>query len=78
VCCFQIEHVDSCGVTISIKTKKQNLRGFVSIHHCAIKSDDSKSLKDELNGRLAVGTSHKCKVLGYDYMSQVFICTFDK
>lgn len=73
--------MDSCGVTISIKMKTRSLKGFVSIHHCSInrsEPDDGKSLKEKLNERLAVGTFHKCKVLGYDYMSQVFICTFDK
>jgi len=51
------------------------------LQHCSItgsERDSSKSLKEELNERWAVGTSHKCKVLGYDYMSQVFICTLDK
>lgn len=77
----KVEHVDSCGITVSIKTGTAKLKGFVSIRHCSItgsERDSSKSLKEELTERWAVGTSHKCKVLGYDYMSQVFICTLDK
>jgi hypothetical protein len=73
--------VDSCGVTVSIKAESGNLKGFVSIHHCPLRdteSDSSKSMKEQLNAKFAVGTSHKCKVTAYDYMSQVFICSLDK
>jgi hypothetical protein len=73
--------VDSCGITISIKTEADNLKGFVPIHHCPLRDtelDGSKSMKEQLNEKFAVGSSHKCKVIAYDYMSQVFICSLDK
>lgn len=73
--------MDSCGITLSIKTEADNLKGFVSIHHCSLhgsEHDSNKSLKEHLSERFAVGTSHKCKVLAYDYVSQVFICSLDK
>jgi hypothetical protein len=64
-----------------MKTEPGSLKGFVPIHHCPLRDtepDSSKSMKEQLSAKFAVGTSHKCKVTAYDYMSQVFICSLDK
>jgi hypothetical protein len=73
--------VDNCGVTVRIKAEVGDLKGFVSFHHCPLHDpdpDSSKSMKEQLNAKFAVGASHKCRVIAYDYMSQVFICSLDK
>lgn len=54
-------------------------KGFVSYRRVMKSlSDDMKSdLTNLINKKFSVGSSHKCRVLDYNYFDNMYMCTFE-
>lgn len=59
---------------ICVKLNKSGLRGFVSINHVA----DFGEMSEDMRAKYQPGTKLTCRVLKYDAMDHVFICTMQK
>ncbi|KAJ9583610.1 hypothetical protein L9F63_022054, partial [Diploptera punctata] len=68
----EVFHLDRRGAIVKLR---KNYKGFVSTRHFP---KNKGKLEDVVSEDMHVGSKHKCRVLGYDYMTQLFICTLNK
>ncbi|XP_063228605.1 protein RRP5 homolog isoform X2 [Bacillus rossius redtenbacheri] len=68
---------DGRGIVLRLGDKARGLRGYVSRQRAlgADDTDPARTWARELGSKFAVGTLHRCRVLDYDYMDQVYICS---
>ncbi|XP_067012114.2 protein RRP5 homolog [Anabrus simplex] len=70
----KVIRVASQGVLLKLG---RGLRGFVSVRHASeeLQRDVEKPLIEQLNSLYPSGSRHKCRILGYDYLVQLYSCT---
>ncbi|KAH1024610.1 protein RRP5 homolog [Dendroctonus ponderosae] len=55
----------------------QNLKGFATHKRLlnSIVNNHSADISDKINAKFSPGSKHKCRILDFNYLSQMFICT---
>lgn len=60
-----------------IFTLPQNLKGFATHKRLlnSIANNNSADISDKINAKFSPGSKHKCRILDFNYLAQMFICT---